>query len=188
MADKPITKPAKTEAAPTEEKEAKQPLERAVKYAKPEFKPEKAKPLPPLTNDGRPASTMQKIERAAALPPGAAEALGGAPFAMPPSALGKAAARMPQAPAAVEIPRTGNPSFDPPLPEVVARRESIATIKAGVASLLMTIQQTADRVKPHLEALSANAALVKEKEDFDTAEVEGFFAHLHTGIEKLKKS
>ena len=184
MADKPITKPAKTEVTLTEEKEAKPKLEQVIKYPKPEFKPAKTEKLPPLSNDGRPAVTMQKIERAAALPPGATEALGGAPFRAP---IGSPAARAPQAPVAVEIPRTGNPSFDPPLPEVVARRESIATIKAGVASLLQTIQQTSDRVKPHLEALAANAALVKEKEDFDTAEVESFFAHLHTGIENLKK-
>ncbi len=70
MADKPITKPAKTEVAPTEEKEAKPKLEQAIKYPKPEFKPAKTEKLPALSNDGRPPSTMQKIERAAALPPG----------------------------------------------------------------------------------------------------------------------
>lgn len=180
MADKPITKPAKT-AEPAAQTAEESPQ----KFPKPEFKREKGEKLTPLTNDGRPASTMQKIERAKALPPGAERALGGAPFRAP---IGPGAARVPQAAAEVEIPRTGNPSFDPPLPEVIARRESIATIKAGVASLLQTIQQTTDRVKPHLEALSANSALVKEKEDFDTAEVEGFFAHLQTGIENLKKS
>lgn len=134
------------------------------------------KPKPPLSNDGRPAT--QKIARA--LPPGAEEALGGKPFAMPSAA---------PAPAEKPEPKLfGNPTFDPPSPDVIRRREIIATIKAATASLIAEIERTAARLRPRLEELEANIKDVIAKEDFDPKEVSGFLDGLEAGIDKLKKS
>lgn len=139
-------------------------------------------PKPPLSPDGRPAT--QKVERA--LPPGAREALGGEPFPAPgnPAA---AAARQLRA-EADPAPRIGNPSFDPPAPGVIERRESIAAIKAGVLGLIGEIERTDSRVQPRLEPLIANAKEVKAKEDFDPKEVAAFLEELKGAIAKLKKA
>ncbi len=138
-------------------------------------------PKPPLSNDGRPAS--QTIGRA--LPAGAKEALGGDPFPAP----GNPAAAARQLRTEVDpAPRIGNPSFDPPAPEVIERRESIAAIKAGVLALITEIERTDSRVQPRLEALLANAKEVKAKEEFDPKEVSGFLGDLKAAIAKLKKA
>lgn len=138
-------------------------------------------PKPPLSEDGRPAS--QKIDRA--LPPGAREALGGAPFPAPGNPA--AAARQLRAEADT-APRIGNPSFDPPAPEVIERRESIAVIKAALVGLIGEIQRTAARVEPRLRPLIANAKEVKSKEDFDPKDVAAFLNDLEAAIAKLKKA
>lgn len=140
--------------------------------------------MPLLSNDGRPQT--QKIERSR--PPGAREALGGDPFPAPgtPATSPFPAAAPPLAAEPVTL--IGNPSFDPPAPEVIARRESITVIKDAVLYLIGEIERTASRVQPRLAALLENAKEVKAKEDFDPKEVTGFLADLKGAITKLKKA
>lgn len=122
----------------------------------------------------------QAITPASMLPPGALNALGGPPVAMPSAPdSGAPAAAMPP----VRI--IGNPTFDDPDPALLQRRETVANVRQALRQIIAAVADTHAIVSAALDTLKPESAAILKADGFDVAAARKFLTDLHAPVAAL---